>query len=242
MTSVLSIIKNTWLPDYRAIIDDKKDKSFPFFGTHLFYGYQGQGKTIAMVKALKDFKSKYPNVLIISNLDTPYTDKKFESFDELFYHLRKTRNENKENGTVFAIDEIQYYFNSHDSKSIPMWVFQVFSQQRKANTIILGTVQVWEEVTKTIRSQIISLVEAKKLGYLHLLISRDPRQAINEYGEVKIPSNGFRFFWNSRDLRASYDTSKIIDSGREQVGSSSDFTVRLSASDERAPRLKVRAR
>lgn len=236
---ILRIVKNKWLPDFGAMRDDWKDKSFPFFGSHLFYGYQGKGKSIAMVKTLRDFKQKYPKVLVISNLDTPYTDIKFTSYQELYHHLKYTRNDIKDNGTVFAIDEIQYYFNSHDSKSIPMWVFQVFAQQRKAHTCILGTVQVWEEVTKTIRSQIISLVECKKFGYLHLLVSHDPLQAYNEYGEKKLPSNGFRFFWNSRKLRNNYDTSVIVDSGREIAGNVNDFQT---LSQHLAPKPEAGAR
>lgn len=234
MRSILSIVKNTFLPDLKIVLDDLKDRSFPYYGTQIFHGHQGQGKSLAMVKCMKDFKKKYPDVLIISNLKTPYTDIHFENYQDLFHHLRHTRNHNRENGTVFAIDEIQNYFNSHDSKSIPMWVFKVFAQQRKAGVCILATVQIWEEVTKTIRSQILSLVDCKKLGYFHFLVSHDNTQAIMEYGEMKSPVNGWAWFWRSRDLVASYDTNQIIDSGREQVGQISDFALQRPESAPQA--------
>lgn len=223
MSSIIKIIKKTYKPDVKLFLNDLKDKSFPYYGTQVFHGFQGKGKTLAMVKCLRDFKKKYPSVLIISNLDTPYTDIKFTSYQELYYHLRNTRNEKRENGTVFAIDEIQNYFNSHDSKSVPMWVFQIFSQQRKSNTCILATVQIWEEVTKTIRDQIISLVECKKVGYFHLLVSHDYAQKKNNYGEIEAPVNGLAWFWRSRELVDSYDTHVIIDSGRERIGEATDF-------------------
>ena len=46
-------------------------------------------------------------------------------------------------GVIYIIDEIHTYFNSLESKNIPMFVFTEISQQRKQRKLIIGTSQLF---------------------------------------------------------------------------------------------------
>ena len=137
----------------------KKDPDmFKPNGSQIYYGYQGEGKTLSMYHHFTKLKARYPKALVVSNLkllnynavspknlqeleaSAETFDKVkdyflFEDYDQLVLHLRNTRN--GKYGVIFLIDEIHNYFHSHDSKSMPMWIVQVFSQQRKQRLVTI---------------------------------------------------------------------------------------------------------
>lgn len=223
-------------------ITTKKDPDF-FVpnGSQIYHGYQGEGKTLSMYHATLKLKKRYPKAVLISNLTlskwkpvrvtTPEHLNKvlslmnpelhyiyYETYEELIMLLRHCRNGSK--GVIFNIDEIHNYFHSHDSKSMPMWVVQVFSQQRKQRLLILGTVQDWEDVIKAIRRQIDNLVECHRVSYFIFQQAVDPRTAELQYGERSFQIRKKGMFFISKELREGMDTFAVIDSGREILGGS----------------------
>jgi hypothetical protein len=196
----------------------KKDPDyFEPAGSQIYYGYQGQGKTLSAVKHALKLKEKYPKSILVSNLDIKNVKYiRFETFEELTKLLAKS---NGKYGVIYLIDEIHNYFHSHDSAKVPLWVVQVFSQQRKNRVLVIGTVQLWQDVTKVIRDQIENLIECKKIAGIIFNRLLDPRQIEIEYGQQKIKVKKTGFYIPNKTLYESYDTYQIINSGRSVFGS-----------------------
>jgi len=250
----LSVSPKTFWKDFTA----KKDPNiFLPNGSQIYSGMQGQGKTLSMVyHGLHKIKAKYPLAILVTNLhlrdyervnyDVWAQNKEdfdpakqyisFETHHELMAVLKNVRN--GEWGVIFMIDEIHNYFHSHDSKSMPMWVVQVFSQQRKQRLVVLGTVQDWEDVIKAIRRQIDNLIMCSRFGYLIRQTVIDPRSAENNYGEVEYSIKKKGFFFISDWVRNSYDTYQVINSGREILGGD-DLSIGVKVSqDSFSPKKK----
>lgn len=209
-------------------------------GSQIYHGYQGEGKSLSMYHATLKVKARYPRAVLVSNLTLSnmrpvrcpqnealipeYIERidpvkqyiYYETHSELIMLLRTARNGTK--GVVFNIDEIHNYFHSHDSKAMPMWVVQVFSQQRKQHILILGTVQDWEDLIKAIRRQIDNLIECHRVWYFIFQQAVDPRTAEMQYGERSFTVRKKGMFFISKKLREGTDTYHVIDSGREVLG------------------------
>jgi len=236
-------------------------------GSQIYHGMQGQGKTLSMVyHGLFQVKPKYPKALLITNLfltdyepltarnsqelaeklahiDTTKQYFRFESYDELVFLLKNCRPKVATHGAIFMIDEIHNYFHSHDSKSMPMWIVQVFSQQRKQHLLILGTVQDWDDVIKAIRRQIDNLIACKRIGHLIKNTVVDPREFEMQYGERLAPVKKSGFFWLTERVRNAYDTFQVIQSGREIFGGSDmDVHVHQAEPEKRTGLLNRRKR
>jgi len=203
----------------------KKDPDeLPYIGSQIYFGYQGQGKTLSMVRHALKIHKKYPKAKIVSNLklqNIEYTY--FQTFTEL-QHLFQT-SDNGKYGTIFIIDEIHNYFHSHDSKAIPLWIVQVFSQQRKNRFLVIGTVQMWKDVVKSIRDQLENIIECQKVGSIILNRVLDPRQVEINYGQEKIKVKKLGFFIPTTTLYNQYDTYQVINSGRSIFGNIEPLTI-----------------
>jgi len=146
---------------------------------------------------------------------------RYRTYDQLIMMLRHARGAGKDGswGVHFMIDEIHQFFHSHDSKSMPVWVATIFSQQGKQFILVTGTVQVWENVIKALREQIQHLILCKKiLGWIITQVVIDPEDFETEYGETTAPVKKKGFFFMTQELRESYNTLELIDSGREIFG------------------------
>lgn len=166
----------------------------------------------------------------------------YQGYDTLLILLKKARNGKW--GTCFMIDEIHQYFHSHDSKAMPVWVAQIFSQQMKQYILVLGTVQKWENVIKALREQIQHLIMANRIGWLIRQTVVDPEEFVTEYGEMTAPIKKTGYFFMSKILRESYDTLALIESGREIFGGteSTNITVNTTETKKQTPRFTRRAK
>lgn len=226
-----------------ADIKHKPDSDeFIYNGSQMFHGMQGEGKTVSMYKYGMDLYSKFTKSVIVTNLhlnnlspihvndvsdlrnlhlyEPDYWKDKYiyvSTFDDVMKALKMARNDIY--GVIFMIDEIHTYFHSHDSKALPMWVAQVFSQQRKQRLVILGTVQDWQDLIKIIRSQAKNLILCHKISYFITHTVVDPRMMETEYGESFFPVKKKGFFFLSKEIRDGMDTYQVIDSGRSVLGS-----------------------
>lgn len=243
MANYTHFIKRYWNLSLKTIWNDvfgeKDPDEFHPSGSQIYHGYQGEGKTLSMYYHGMHVKAKYPKCLIVSNLNLKYLEPveikdeehlqrvlanidtsthyiRFQSYNSLILLLRRCRM--GKYGVVFMIDEIHNYFHSHDSKNSPMWVVQVFSQQRKQYLVILGSVQMWPDVIKIIRDQVDNLTACRRLGHLILHTTVDPRDFENEYGEQIAPVKKKGWFWITKHTREGYDTYQVINSGREVMG------------------------
>jgi len=261
MAHFTPFIKRWWREfSLKTIYEDSKwwgkdPHIFKPSGSQIFHGMQGQGKTLSMWHAIVKLKTRYPRALIVSNLhlrdykpvavlsqdklvdqlekidrSTEYLY--FEDHKQLMIVLRYARNREFDRGTIFAIDEIHNYFHSHDSKSMPMWVVQVFSQQRKQHLVILGTVQDWEDLIKAIRRQVDNLIACRKSGWLIHQTVVDPREIEMQYGEKVVNVKKRGFFWITKQEREGIDTFQVINSGREILGGS-DLSVGVQMVDKK---------
>lgn len=156
---------------------------------------------------------------------------RYRSYETLIMLLRKARNGKW--GTHFMIDEIHQYFHSHDSKSMPVWVAQIFSQQMKQYILVTGTVQKWENVIKALREQIQYLILCRRSGWrIHQTVV-DPEDIVNEYGEMTAPIKKSGYFFMSKLVRESYDTLALVESGREIFGGDQTTNIMVNTTDKK---------
>jgi hypothetical protein len=207
---------------------EKKDKDeLPYIGSYLYFGYQGQGKTLTMVKHLEKLHKKYPKAIIVSNLQLKNIEyKHFESFTQLMT-LFKTL-DNGKYGVIYAIDEMHNYFHSHDSRDMPLWIVQVFSQQRKRRVLVLGTAQLWQDVTKAIRDQYEYIIQCVKYGPLIVNKVLDVRDKRKEFGQEIIPVKRIGFYFTKKSIYQSYDTLQVINSGRSIFGGIEPIDININ--------------
>lgn len=257
------------LPTVFSDLFSKKDPDeFTSNGSQIYHGYQGEGKTLSMVHHARRIKQRYPKLLVVANLHLrdlkPYlvanhTDLKnlmeseafksrqwqrthyirYTSYDTLLMLLREARNDKY--GVHFMIDEIHQYFHSHDSKSMPVWVVQIFSQQRKQYILITGTVQIWDNVIKALREQIQNLIGCSRFGWLIRQTVVDPREFESDYGERVAPVKKKGFFFMSKEVRESYDTRQLIESGREIFGGQEPTKIKVQMQPEKNIKFQRRA-
>ena len=73
--SYSSFIKKELMPHISAFLADRraaKDPDFfPYFGTQIYCGRQGSGKTISAVRAALRLKERYPKAILVTNLSLP---------------------------------------------------------------------------------------------------------------------------------------------------------------------------
>lgn len=159
---------------------------------------------------------------------------RYMSYDALLLLLRNARNGKW--GVHFMIDEIHSYFHSHDSKSMPVWVAQLFSQQMKQYILITGTVQKWPNLIKALREQIENLIfSRKKFGFYISQAIVDPEDIENQYGEEVAPIKKTGGFFMKKLVRESYDTLALIKSGREIFGGSDTANVIVNTEANKRP-------
>ena len=130
-------------------------------------------------------------------------------------------------GVIYFIDEIHNYFNSLDSKNIPIWVFGEISQQRKQRKLIVATSQLFMRVAKPLREQCDNIIACSNLlTYLMIeTIYVGWDISTDSDGNITSAKKGRKYFFQTRELRNKYDTfQKIMKSDYKPfAGSMFDF-------------------
>lgn len=193
----------------RRFISDLFEKEpgfFPYQGCIIFTGRQGAGKTIALVQYMRKMQREYPASKVITNLAYTREDDVLNDWKPLITY------KNGIYGVIAAIDEMQNWFSSNQSKDFPPEMLQVITQNRKNRRIILGTAQVFTRLSKPLREQATEVRECSTIaGCLTIVHRKEP--ILGCEGEVvEYKHRGFYFFVHDKDLRDSYDTYKVIDS------------------------------
>lgn len=202
-------------------------------GLIVFVGPQGSGKTLSAVNYVRNLIEKYPNALIVTNLELKFLPKNYKNLREFRNADDFFKYKNGEEGIIYLIDEIQLYFNSLQSKNINLEVINYISQQRKQRVHIVGTSQVFGRMAKPLREQFDTVILCKK--YFNciekmMIIDRDSIDDDNSTS-TNLNAKVKRSKWGiySPEMFDTYDTYKVIDGqnfayGEEVVNNAIRFT------------------
>ena len=263
MTAYLRLIQKEFRGNIDTLIDDfndRKDKdSFRPTGTVVYVGKQGSGKTASAVyHVLFKLHKRYPKAIIVSNLaftgmdglgfgDSTElaailrhinTEKQYISFNDIDQlALALTEINNGKYGVIYLIDEIHTYFNSKDSKNIPMYVFNEISQQRKQRKAIIGTSQLFMRAAIALREQCMYVIACNT--YMGVLTRQKAYEGddIEDFYSSKamragkaISAKRTGWFVQTRELRESYDTYQKVSSGLDVLDMQQSISLTIMGS------------
>ena len=184
------------------LIERDPDYFYPR-GIHMFCGEQGCGKTIGCVEMMLRYQKQYPKSKVISNFAVSSEDDELKQWQQLLTYT------NGHKGVIVGIDEIQNWFMSGLNK-LPEGMLEVATQNRKNNRILCCTAQVFTRVNKGLREQVSMVYNPHTfLGCFTIVIKRKP--IFDSEGNVKkLKYKGMYSFVHTDELRAAYDTYKVI--------------------------------
>lgn len=186
----------------RVVLDmfAKDPDKFPFCGNIMVVGEQGSGKTVTTAYICLVLKKLYPRLRITSNTPLTFADGVIEGPDDLIL------NDNGKFGCIKVLDEIQNWFNSAESQSFPPEMLSEISQQRKQHSIIIGTTQCFDRISKPIRQQTHYLI--KPITILGALtIVRVYKPTFKEDTSIeKLRRTKTFFFVQTEEVRDCFDT------------------------------------
>lgn len=141
----------------------EKGKQFPT-GSAVYFGFQGQGKTLAMTAYAFRIKEEFPNCVIFSNYNLYGIDYNYCFSDEDVKNALSFQNGAK--GVLVLLDEAHLYFGK--KTGIGLETLTAISQQRKDKRRIVFTSQIWEELDISLRKQVKEIHHCHKV--LNLII------------------------------------------------------------------------
>lgn len=201
-----SLIKQLFYDVPRRYVLDRFQREPDYFyprGIHIFCGEQGCGKTISCVELMLRLQKQYPKCKVISNFGLATENDELERWQQLLDYT------NGHQGVVVGIDEIQNWFMSGLNK-LPEGMLEVATQNRKHNRILCCTAQVFTRVNKGLREQVTMVYNPHTfLDCFTIVIKRKP--VFDSEGNVTgMKYRGMYAFTHTDELRASYDTYKVI--------------------------------
>ncbi len=207
-----SLLKKIFILMPKQYIEDLFSRPadfFPYQGMIIFEGRQGSGKTISMVRYMKDMQYEFPDALCTTNLAYTDENKPLKTWTMLIDY------KNGYKGVIVAMDELQNWFSSNDSKNFPPEMLSLITQNRKNRRIILGTSQNFYLLAKAIRSQATEVRRcATYFGCLTVVRRLEP--ILDSEGNViEWKKRGIYCFVHDKELRDSYNTWKVIENLRK---------------------------
>lgn len=189
----------------RFVLDELEREPDYFYprGIHMFCGEQGCGKTIGCVEMMLRYQKQYPKAKMITNFAVSSENDDLAKWEQLLTYT------NGHQGVIVGIDEIQNWFMSGLNK-LPEGMLEVATQNRKNNRILCCTAQVFTRVNKGLREQVTMVYNPHTfLGCFTVVIKRKP--VFDSEGNVlKLKYKGMYSFVHTDELRAAYDTYKVI--------------------------------
>lgn len=182
---------------------------FPYQGMIIFEGRQGSGKTISMVRYMKDMQYEFPDALCTTNLAYTDENKPLKTWTMLVDY------KNGYKGVIVAMDELQNWFSSNDSKNFPPEMLSIITQNRKNRRIVLGTSQNFYLLAKAIRSQATEVRRCTTLFGCLTIVRRLEPILDSEGNVVEWKKRGMYCFVHDKELRESYNTWKVIENLRK---------------------------
>lgn len=213
----------------RVVLDmlNKDPDAFPHCGIVMIVGEQGAGKTTCAAHLLRCMKDKYPRVKILSNTPLSFADGDITSPDDIVF------NSNGKDGCIKFLDEIHSWFNCNESQYLPPEMLSEISQQRKQFSLIIGTAQKFDRISKAIRQQTHYLIKPLTIAGC-LTICRVYKPNVTDSGEIiKTRAIKTYFFVHDDELRDCFDTYAKIK--RLSVKGWKPRTEQISADNDPAP-------
>lgn len=186
----------------RFVLDmlSKDPDMFPHCGVVMIVGEQGAGKTTCAAHLLRYMKDTYPGVKVLSNTPLTFADGDITSPDDIIF------NNNGSAGCIKFLDEIHSWFNSSESQYFPPEMLSEISQQRKQHSLIVGTAQRFDRISKAIRQQTHYVIKPITIAGC-LTICRVYKPNVTDSGEI-IKMRGIKtyFFIQDDEIRDCFDT------------------------------------
>ena len=226
----LDISRAVDVAKYKRKFRKEHPEYFDPSGILVFCGPQGSGKTLSAVQYVTKLAEKYPQMILVSNVDIHGLADKIKVYPYTgLSDLSKYNNGFA--GVVFLIDEIQIEFNSLESKNIDPSVITEIAQQRKQRKHIVGTSQVFGRIAKPFREQFKYVMLCRCLfGCLQFNTLIDGEYAmVNDDGHIEAQKTKRFLWWHRPELYESYDTyAKILRTREEgyKYGTRSNKPVR----------------
>ncbi len=166
----------------------------------IFEGEQGSGKTIAAVQYIYEELRKYPLAQFSANIDVKGQSFLLEDVNDII------ESDNGIYGQLNLIDETQNWFNSNESKNVPVEFVGEITQQRKQAKAIIGTTQRFNRMSKQLRQETSLLMRPITImGCLTIVRKYKPK--VDADGQMaKLKMLGCYFFVHTDELRNAYDT------------------------------------
>lgn len=205
-------------------------------GIIMFTGAQGQGKTIAETKYLRDIQYRYPSVKVNTNYGYYFEDAPVADWRDLVDY------NNGKKGIVCAIDECQNWFSSSMSKNFPPRMLATVTQNRKNKRVIIMSAHFFMDVSKPIRKHCTEVRSCRTfLGCFTIVKRWQP--IMNAEGDViKKRTLGYYCFVHNDDLYKAYDTLRVV-KNLSAAGFESDTWVDEQDSNIlKAPKSTLKAR
>ena len=178
--------------------------AFPYNGLIMVCGEQGSGKSCAIVHMLLSLKKMYPQLKISSNISLTFQDSTIEGPEDIIF------SNNGEYGCVKFLDEIQNWFNSNESANFPPEMLQEVCQQRKQYSLIVGSSQKFNRISKPIREQTSYLLLPMTICGC-LTVVRVYKPNVDSNGEVKDKRRiKTYFFVHDDEIRNAYNTFEKV--------------------------------
>ncbi len=115
---------------HQFVIDmfEREPDFFPYQGLIIFEGRQGAGKTISMVEFAMRMQNECPKSKVITNLAYKYENHKLKDWRMLMNY------KNGHHGVIVAMDELQNWFSSNDSKNFPPEMLRCHNAKQEKST------------------------------------------------------------------------------------------------------------
>lgn len=177
----------------------------------LLSAWLGSGKTMSLVYSLKQYRKKYGNdIYIFTNFPCKYATATFHSYKQL------VRNFNKP--VIVGWDELPNDFYKDGFKNFPEDLLRKLTQLRKGNGMkIIYCCQDLSLVDVAFRRLTLSACDCKTfMGYLTMYYEYEidyyfmKKNSQSVDNKTKVPIKDFKIFYQSKDLRDSYDSFKIV--------------------------------
>ena len=156
----------------------EKGKQFPT-GSAVYFGYQGQGKTLAMTQYAFRVKEEFPKCVIFANYNLYGIDYNYCFSDEDVKNALSYQN--GKDGVLVLLDEAHLYFGK--KTGIGLETLTAISQQRKDRRRIVFTSQIWEELDISLRKQVKEIHHCKK--FLNLIVQNVSDGETLSYDKLK---------------------------------------------------------
>lgn len=183
----------------------KNPSDFQNYGIHIVVGEQGSGKTMTVAYLLQEWKKRYPRLQIYTNMAYQHENGELSHWKQLI-----NRN-NGIYGVCNVIDEIKVWFSNRESSKVPPEVLGQICQLRKEKKALIGTVQVFSEMAKPLRSQTSLIYVPITIAGSYTIVRITKAKYYNEEKNCFKKYIGSFTFAHTEELRDAYDTYKKIE-------------------------------